>query len=186
MLDIMNSKIISNNKFKMKNFIIKSEGLFYKFSHQVKGAVIPLILCFGLSLPLPSCRSFKTPELKYFQQVKLSQIGLSKSTMTAQVVCYNPNKFGYKIKNFGVDIYINNHFLGRSTSSQLINVAKMASFTLPVEMKINMKNLPINTWNIITKKKVRINAKGTVMVGLRGLYKEVPVKYEGEQELNLF
>jgi hypothetical protein len=62
----------------------------------------------------------------------------------------------------------------------------MASFQIPVELKVNMKNLPVNSWNLITQKKVRIAAKGFVMVGVRGIYKEIPVTYEGDQELKIW
>lgn len=135
--------------------------------------------------PLLSCRVVKTPEFRQIQQVKLAQLGLSESTLTAQLVYFNPNKFGFKINGFNVDIYLNNQLLGKSVSNQKIEVAKMASFIMPVELKVNMKKLPLNTWNLLTKKKVMIAARGHVMVGVKGIFKQVPVNYEGEQELDL-
>jgi LEA14-like dessication related protein len=145
---------------------------------------ITLILLLMLA-PLPSCRVVQAPEFRQIQQVKLAQLGLSESTLTAQLLYFNPNKFGFKINGFNVDIYINNQLLGKSVSNQKIEVAKMASFIMPVELKVNMQKLPINAWNLITKKKVNIAAKGYVMVGIKGIYKSVPVNYEGEQELDV-
>ena len=152
---------------------------------KVKTCFWLILVCLPL-FPLPSCRVIKTPEFKYFKQLKITQLGLTESTLNARLVYFNPNKFGYKISNFAVDIYINGELLGRSTSNLKIEVAKMASFDIPVELKVNMKNLPVNSWNLLTRNKVFITAKGFVMVGMKGIYKEVPVKYEGEQEIKLF
>lgn len=137
-------------------------------------------LCFLL---LPSCRIVKGPEFKSLQNFKLAQIGLSESTITADLVFYNPNKYGYKIRSFEADIQINKRLLGRSVSNKEIEIAKLASFSIPVEMKVSMKNLPLNTWNLITKDSITVNADGFVMVGIKGVYKQIPIHYEGKQKV---
>ena len=134
---------------------------------------------------LPSCRIIKEPEFKKLQKVKLSQIGLIESTLTAELVFFNPNKFGYKIKSFEAEIEMNNRGLGRTVSTKETDVAKMASFYIPVELKVNMRNIPINSWNLLTKDSVMFSAKGFVLVGKKGLYKQVAVDYKGNQKIDL-
>lgn len=134
-------------------------------------------------LLLPSCRIVKEPEFKRMQNLNLSQIGLSESTLTAELVYFNPNKFGYKIRGFEAEIEVNNRKLGRSISSREINVDKMASFRIPVELKINMRNLPLNSWNLLTKDSITFSANGFVMVGVKGIFKQIPVHYEGKQKV---
>jgi LEA14-like dessication related protein len=136
-----------------------------------------------IPLLLPSCRIVKEPEFKRMQNLNLSQIGLSESTLTAELVYFNPNKFGYKIRGFEAEIEVNNRKLGRSISTREINVDKMASFRIPVELKINMKNLPLNSWNLLTKDSVTFSANGFVMVGVKGIFKQIPVHYEGKQKV---
>jgi LEA14-like dessication related protein len=144
-----------------------------------------LFLAFFCAALLPSCRIVKEPEFKGLEKVQLSQIGLSESTLTAELVYFNPNNFGYKIRGFEADIWVNNKTLGRTASKKEINVAKMASFRIPVELKVNMRNLPINSWNLLTKDSVTFKAKGFVMVGMKGVYKELSVNYEGRQKVEL-
>ncbi len=153
--------------------------------HSLINTIYVTLILLLILAPVPSCRVIKAPEFRQVQQVKIAQLGLSESTLTAQLIYFNPNKFGFKINGFNVDIYINNQLLGKSVSNQKIEVAKMTSFIMPVELKVIMKKLPINTWNLLTKKKVLIAARGHVMVGVKGVYKSVPVNYEGEQELDL-
>ena len=132
---------------------------------------------------LPSCRMVKGPEFKSLENFKLAQVGLTESTITADLVFYNPNKYGYKIRSFEADIQLDKKQLGRSVSSKEIEIAKLASFKIPVEMKVNMRNLPINTWNIFTKDSVTVNADGFVLVGIKGVYKQIPIHYEGKQKV---
>jgi LEA14-like dessication related protein len=143
-----------------------------------------IILCLITILLLPSCRMVKGPEFKSLENFKLAQFGLSESTITADLVFFNPNKYGYKIRSFEADIQLNKRLLGRSVSNKEIEIDKLAPFRIPVEMKVNMRNLPLNTLNLFTKDSVTVNADGFVLVGIKGVYKQIPIHYEGKQKVS--
>jgi LEA14-like dessication related protein len=139
-----------------------------------------------LALALPSCRLIQEPEFKGVQKLKVSQLGLTESTLKGELVYFNPNKFNYKIRSYKMDLFINYRELGQTASNQLIQVDKMSTFFIPIELKVSMKNLPLNTWNIMTKDSVHVMARGHVMVEFKGILKELPVRYEGKQKVDLF
>ena len=160
---------------------MKSNKRNFHLIHKI--SISAFIMSLSTVLLLPSCRIVKEPEFKRIEKVRLSQIGLSESTLTAELVYFNPNKFGYKIRSFEANIEVNNRSLGRTVSNIEINVAKMTSFRVPVELKVNMGNLPMNSWNLLTKDSVTLKATGTVMVGMKGIYKPVRVNYIGKQKV---
>jgi LEA14-like dessication related protein len=139
-----------------------------------------------LASTLPSCRLVQEPEFKGVQKFKVSQLGLTESTLKGELVYFNRNKFNYKIRSYKMDLFINYRELGQTSSNQLIQVDKMSTFFIPIELKVSMKNLPLNTWNIITKDSVHVMARGHVMVEFKGMLKELPVRYEGKQKVDLF
>jgi len=139
-----------------------------------------------LCLALPSCRFIKEPEFKGVQQLQVSQLGLTESTLKGELVYFNPNKYNYKIRSYKMDLFLNYRELGQTISNQLIQVDKMSTFFIPIELKVSMKNLPFNTWNILTKDSVHVMARGHVMVEFKGILKELPVRYEGKQKVGLF
>ena len=143
--------------------------------------LLPALLC----LPLPSCRVIQVPEYRAFKELKLAQVGLKESTLSLKLVYFNPNPFGYKIRNFSADIYIDQIHLGKTSSSELIHIAKKSEFTIPMELKVNMKNIPLHSLNLLLHKKINIRLNGSAMVGVNKLYKEIPIQYEGEQELKI-
>ena len=145
-----------------------------------------LIFSIIFLMALPSCRLVKEPEFKGFQKFNLSQFGLSESTLKGELIYFNPNNFKYNVRSYKLDLFLNYRELGQTSSNQLIKVDKMSTFFIPVELKVSMKNLPLNSWNIITKDSVHVIAKGHVMVEFMGFLKEVPVKYEGKQKVDLF
>jgi LEA14-like dessication related protein len=160
---------------------MKSYELKIHLIHKIR--ISTLIISISTFLLLPSCRIVKEPEFRRIEKIRLSQIGLSESTLTAELVYFNPNKFGYKIRSFEADIEVNNRLLGRTASNSEINVAKMTSFRVPVELKVNMGNLPLNSWNLLTKDSITFKATGSVMVGMKGIYKPVRINYKGKQKV---
>ncbi|MBU6157796.1 MAG: LEA type 2 family protein [Bacteroidetes bacterium] len=156
----------------------------YSLFRSVRQLLTAFIVLFFL-LPLPSCRVIQTPEYRAFKELKLSQVGLKESTLSLKLVYFNPNPFGYKIKNFSADIYVDGIHLGKTNSSEFIHVAKKADFSIPMEIKVNMKNIPLHSLNLLLHKKINIRLSGSALVGVNKLYKEIPIQYEGEQELKI-
>lgn len=157
-----------------------------KRTFYLKFVVRSISLTLLLALTLPSCRIVQEPEFKGVQKLKVSQLGLTESTLKGELVYFNPNKFNYKIRSYKMDLFINYRELGQTSSNQLIQVDKMSTFFIPIELKVSVKNLPLNTWNIITKDSVHVMARGYVMVEFKGILKELPVRYEGKQKVDLF
>lgn len=102
------------------------------------------------------------------------------------LIYYNPNKFGFQVKSTEADVYVDGVYLGKAVSDTLIKVAKRSDFLIPMKIKTDMKNLYKNAFSAMANKSVLVKATGTITAGVAGIFKTVPLEYEGRHEFSLF
>lgn len=140
-----------------------------------------LIVVFTLS-----CNSFKIPEYKDFQNLRLESLGLNETTVYMELVYNNPNRIGFRVSHTEADVYVDDVYLGRAISDTVIRVARKSDFYIPLRIKTDMRNIFKNAWSAISHKEVTVRASGVITAGVGGLYKTIPLAYEGKHELGLF
>jgi LEA14-like dessication related protein len=149
----------------------------------------PIVRILLLLLPfflLISCKSFIIPDYKEFRNFKMGSLGMSESDITMDLVYYNPNHIGFQVRRTEADVYVNNVYLGKAISDTLIKVARKSDFVIPLHIKTNMKNLLSNSWGLLTKDSVMVTASGTITAGVAGVFKTIPLTYEGKHAFSLF
>jgi len=142
-----------------------------------------LLLIFIFTL---SCNSFKIPEYKEFQNLRLESIGLNETTVYMELLYNNPNRIGFRVSHTEADVYVDDVYLGRAFSDTLIKVARKSDFVIPLRIKTDMKNVFKNAWSALSSREVTVRASGVITAGVGGLYKTIPLAYEGKHEVGLF
>jgi LEA14-like dessication related protein len=138
-----------------------------------------------LVLPvLFACGKPQSPQFIDIDHFKLQNAGGSVSVVSADLKCFNPNSYKISVKHSELNFYIQNMFLGKSVSDSLIVIPASDTFYVPVTMTIDMKNILSNAFTSLLMKEVLIKVEGTAKVGKSGIYKNVPIFYEGKQALN--
>jgi LEA14-like dessication related protein len=127
----------------------------------------------------------KEPEFIDARNFGLRSIGAKTSTITADLVYFNPNNLGLQMKKAEVDVYIDDKFLGHSLLDTLILIPKKDTFSFPVNLEVEMKNIFPNALSLLTKTEVDLRIEGTAKVGKGGIFLNVPVKYQGKQRIRL-
>lgn len=133
-----------------------------------------------------SCQSPKELIYRDFKNVKVEKAGFAATTLKVDLVYYNPNNFGLQLKYTDLDIYVDNNFLGHSSQDYQITIPKLAEFTLPIAIDVDMKNLLKNSLSGLFGKEVLVKITGTVKLGKANVYKTFPVNYEGLQKFSAF
>ncbi|MFN8243185.1 MAG: LEA type 2 family protein [Ferruginibacter sp.] len=146
---------------------------------------LPGLLLLGAILAT-SCQAPKDLVYKDFKNLKLEDVGFGATTLKVDLLYYNPNNFSLQLKYTDLDIYIDNNYLGHSSQDYQITIPKRSDFTLPLEVKVDMKNLIKNTLVTLLQKQVLVKMTGTVKLGKANVYKTFPVNYEGVQQFSLF
>jgi len=144
------------------------------------------ILFLGTLFLAPSCQSPKELVYRDFKNVKVEKAGFAATTLKVDLIYYNPNNFGLQLKYTNLDIYVDNNYLGHSSQDYQITIPKLAEFTLPLAIDVDMKNLLKNSLSSLLGKEVMVKITGTVKLGKANVYKTFPVNYEGLQKFSAF
>ena len=136
-----------------------------------------LIACLT-GLLLQSCGPKEDIEFKYVKDVIVD--GNTEPTLRGKAVLYNPNKQRMKLRKINVDVYVNDKKTARIDQEPSLQIPSEAEFTVPLEVKLNMKELGFmdTLFGMLGGKKTKIRYKGTISVTYKGIPVRVPVDYE--------
>lgn len=132
-----------------------------------------------------SCKSPKAFVYRDVRNFKVDNMGFTKSRVSMDLLFFNPNSFGVKLKKVDCDLYLDSNYVGKVLLDTLMFIPKTSEFNLPAHFNIDMKNLFKNSFNLIFNREVLIGARGTTRVGKGIFYVTIPFNYEGKQKLNL-
>ncbi len=138
------------------------------------------------ALFLIACSKPKEFEYKEVRNIKINTLGFNQSTLTFDLVYYNPNNFGLDLRKANSDLYIDNLYFGKFQLDTLMHINKMTEFVLPLSINIDMKNLIKNSAKLMFNQEVTIQAKGSVKIGKSGMFTTVPFNYSTKKSLDLF
>jgi LEA14-like dessication related protein len=106
----------------------------------------------------------------------------SEPTLKAEAVFYNPNDVGGKLKNIDVEIFVNGKKAGEVDKDYKIKIPPKGEFTVPLEVKLNMKELGLldTILGMIGGKKFDVEYKGRLKLLYRGIPMSFPVDYKSQ------
>ncbi|HJV18460.1 MAG TPA: LEA type 2 family protein [Sediminibacterium sp.] len=133
-----------------------------------------------------SCTKPKDFEYRDIRDFKINTLGFKQSSVSFELVYYNPNGFGVDLKKIESDVYIDSLYLGKFQLDTLMHINRMSEFVLPATIQVDMANMLKNSARMLLKKEVLIQAKGTVKAGKAGVFKSFPFQYEGKKNLGMF
>jgi LEA14-like dessication related protein len=144
------------------------------------------IKTFLVVLIFTACSSPKELEYQDYKNFHLDKMGFTTSRVTLDLQYYNPNNFGLQLRRTDLDIFINNTFLGHSSSDTLINIPRRDTFLLPIKFDTDMKNIFKNAFNTAMGNEVTVKVTGKVKVGKANVFMSMPINYEGKHKFPLF
>ena len=107
--------------------------------------------------------------------------------LKANAILYNPNNIKIKLRKVKVDVYVNGKKSGIVDQEPRMIIPAAAEFTVPLEVKLNMKELGLldTIFGMIGGKKFKVRYKGSISVTYKGLPIRIPVDYESEVKIRL-
>ena len=144
-----------------------------------------LLILAPAALFLASCKSenIREPEYREIQNVRIMDVGLLQTTAGFDMIYYNPNNFGVTLSQARGDVYIDNMYFGRFGISDKVTVRKHEEFLIPAILKMDNVSAIKNHREIWKKKQAMIRIEGFATVRKAGFNKEIPIKYEGIQDI---
>lgn len=131
-----------------------------------------------------SCKSFKEPEFRRIENVRVNQIGLRESSILADLYYHNPNRSSLQLKFVEGDAWLENNYLGQFSMDTLTRILPRSEFKLPIRLKIDMSNFVSNMSVAFLKgQETTIKLEGRARVGKAGIFFNYPIRYEGKHDL---
>ncbi len=146
--------------------------------------ILPLLLL--LAACATSCKKPESFEYRDLKNFKVDSLGFEKSTVSMDLVYFNPNNFGVDLKHIDCDVYIEHNYLGKYILDTTMHIPKKSEFYVPSHMQVDMKNLVKNTFTSIFANDMLLEVKGTTRVGKAGIYITVPFSYSGRYKFSMF
>jgi len=140
---------------------------------------------FALIILLFTCSCSQPKALVYqsIQNFGLKQVGMKQTELSVDLLLFNPNRYPLKLKDADVDVFLNGNKLGTMLLSECFPVPGLDTFSMPVTLNVDLKNVLPNALRLLMDPEVNIKLDGTIKAGRHGLYLNVPVHYEGKQDL---
>ena len=140
---------------------------------KISKALYPTLLVLLILLAC-SCQSPKELVYRDFKNLKLGKLGFGASTLNLQ------------LKSTDLDIFVDNTYLGHSSQDLQVNIPRLAEFTLPLQVELDMKNALKNVLPTLFGKEVVVKMTGKVKLGKANVYKSFTVNYESIQKFSAF
>src|SRR5436190_95179 len=112
-------------------------------------SLLLLLICFVSACKAP--QGFEYRDLKNF---RIDSLGFEKSTVSLDLVYFNPNSFGVDLRNINCDVYIEHNYMGKYLLDTSMHIAKRSEFIIPSHMQVDMKNLFRNTLTSLLSKEM--------------------------------
>jgi hypothetical protein len=148
----------------------------------MKYAIVILLLVFFAT----SCKKPEGFEYRDMRNLKIDSLGFDKSTVSMDLVYFNPNNFGVELKKIDCDVFVQHNYLGKFTLDTSMHIEKKSEFFIPSRMQVDMKDLYKNALSSFFSNQLFIEVKGNTRVGKAGIYITVPFSYSGWYKFSVF
>jgi LEA14-like dessication related protein len=130
-----------------------------------------------------SCTQPKTLVYKNLNHFGIGQAGFKNTVITMDLVMYNPNKYSLKLKNTDVDVYINEHHVGKALIRKKFTIPAADTFSLPILLRVDLVQAIPNAIQLLISKEITLKLSGIIRAGKHGMFIKIPITYEGKQKI---
>ncbi|MBC6489909.1 hypothetical protein BC349_02945 [Flavihumibacter stibioxidans] len=133
---------------------------------------------------LAACKQPQIPEYQAFENFRLSKIGMNETVVSADLKYFNPNEYELQFKRADLDISLNDKYVGKTVLDTLIRIPGRDTFYVPVQMKVNLKQLFSNAFSMLLTNEMEVKVNGVIRIGRSGFFMNMPVNYSGKQGID--
>lgn len=139
--------------------------------------------CLLMTLLIASCAPKEDIVLRNVRDIVVD--ATTEPMLKANAILYNPNNVRIKLRSAKIDVYVEGKKSGEIDQEFKMMIPSKAEFTVPLEVKLNMKELGLfdTLFGMIGGKKLKVEYKGSIKVNYKGIPVRVPVDYKSDVRL---
>lgn len=142
------------------------------------------LLAMGIAILLAgSCKPKEDVQLRKIKDIVVD--ATSDPLLRANALLYNPNSIRMTVKKIDMEIFVDGKKAAVIDQKLKIKVPAKAEFTVPLEVKLNLKELGFldTVLSMIGGKRMKIQYKGSIRLQYGGVPFTVPVDYKDEIQI---
>lgn len=149
----------------------------------VRGAGYGFVLL--VLLALASCKPKEDVQLRQIRDIIVD--ATSDPMLRANAILFNPNNLRMTVKKIDMEVFVDGKKAATIDQQMKIKVPANAEFTVPLEVKLNMKEIGLldAVFAVIGGKRMQIHYKGSIRLQYKGIPINVPVNYKEEVRIRL-
>ena len=130
-----------------------------------------------------SCGKIEEPVFNYIDNVRVGKLGVSSSLMTFDVQYFNPNNRKAQLKEAEGEAWVDSAYVGHFRVDTIVDIPAKSNFTIPVKLDVDMKYFLKYSMFGFRNEEVLVTVKGNARLGKGGVYRKIPLHYEGKHNL---
>ena len=133
-----------------------------------------------LCLTFNSCRSYKAPELRRIDNVRLRTVGGDQIELYAQLVFYNPNEVKIKLKSYQIEVYLEDKKITELKDNTKMIILPKDNFKLNTIVVFSLGDFE---GNILTSaigllsKRMQLRFEGNIKLSRNGVRFTIPIHH---------
>jgi LEA14-like dessication related protein len=150
--------------------------LLIKYIHQI--AILLLIV--ASNYLFTSCFDYEDLEFKKMESFEILEREDSHLKIQLMMRINNPNTYSITLKKSDFDIYLNDKYVGKSTTSQKVKIHKKKEGVYPVVLSIKGKEVlktAMSNMGSLISGNIKLGAKGSITARVYGISKTVPIEF---------
>lgn len=127
----------------------------------------------------------ESPELRYIENLNLTDVKGKTAYLSGDAVFYNPNDVKMTLRGVDVVIWIEGKKIGKILQDNKIKIPPSDEFRVALDAEVEIEDLGIvsTILNVLGGKKFEVKYVGHIKATMKGLPVKVPVDYTGEVRL---
>lgn len=141
------------------------------------------LFALGIAILLGSCKPKEDVQLRKIKDIVVD--ATTDPLLRANALLYNPNNIRMTVKKIDMEIFVDGKKAAVIDQRLKIKVPAKAEFTVPLEVKLNLKELGFldTVLSMIGGKRMKIQYKGSIRLQYGGVPFTVPVDYKDEIQI---
>ena len=133
-----------------------------------------------------SCKKPQAFEYRDIKDFKIANLGFDQSTISMNLIYFNPNNYGVDLKHIDCDVYVDHNYLGKYVLDTVMHISKKSAFELPSKLDVDMRNLFKNAFHTLLSQDILLEVRGNTRLGKAGIFINAPFNYSGRQKISIF
>jgi LEA14-like dessication related protein len=127
-----------------------------------------------------SCFDYEDIEFKKMESFEILEREDTHLKIQLMMRINNPNTYSVTLKKSDFDIYLNDKYVGKSTTSQKVKIIKKKEGVYPVVLSIKGKDVlktALSNMGSLLSGNIKLAAKGNITAKVYGISKTVPIEF---------